>query len=222
MDLVCAAVGLSSTSDDMPPAPVRIIACRRSSWRSRYRRRQYHRARWAAQMPRDAAEQLLVGTGWLPGLMRTPQAAQRARRPPAGDAGHVFRRRRVIGVAGTLHAVPACHRAGAKSGQSHDAQAFDRARCGKPDTFPPEAGREGRLMPSAHEPARGAARRRRESRNDEKKSPNPAKLRSLADLRIFLVRRACDVTMAAAEVQYSAIVLGATGNVGGRIVQHLI
>ena len=55
MDLVCAAVGLSSTSDDMPPAPVRIIVCRRVSWRSRYRRREYHRARWAAQMPRDAA-----------------------------------------------------------------------------------------------------------------------------------------------------------------------
>ena len=56
------------------------------------------------------------------------------------------------------------------------------------------------------------------------KSPNPAKLHSLADLHIFLVPRACDVTMAAAEVKarYSAIVLGATGNVGGRIVQLLI
>ena len=40
----------------------------------------------------------------------------------------------------------------------------------------------------------------------------------------MLVPRACDVTMAApaAEAQYSAIVLGATGNVGGRIVQLLI
>src|SRR5216684_2441533 len=58
MDLVCAAVGLSSTSDDMPPAPVRIIACRRARWRSRSRRREYvdHRARWAAQMLRDAAD----------------------------------------------------------------------------------------------------------------------------------------------------------------------
>src|SRR5260370_807347 len=156
----------------------------------------------------------------------------RARRTPAGDSGRVFRRRQVIGVAGTLHAVPVCHRAGAKilaarlqaRGQSHDAQAFDRARCGKPDTFPPEAGREGRLMPSAREPARGAARRRRESRNDEKKSPNPAKLHSLADLRIFLVPRAGDVTMAAAQAkaQYTASEQCAAVNVGGRIIQRLI
>jgi hypothetical protein len=65
-----------------------------------------------------------------------------------------------------------------------------------------------------------------ESRNDAKKSPDPTKLHSLAALRVFLVPRACDVTMAAgaAEVkaQYSATVLGATGNVGGRIVQLLI
>lgn len=40
----------------------------------------------------------------------------------------------------------------------------------------------------------------------------------------FLVPRVCDVTMAdaAAKPQYSAMVLGATGNVGGRIVQLLI
>src|SRR5580698_3423919 len=39
-----------------------------------------------------------------------------------------------------------------------------------------------------------------------------------------MVPGACDVTMAAAEAkaQYLAIVLGATGNVGGRIVQLLI
>ena len=57
-----------------------------------------------------------------------------------------------------------------------------------------------------------------------KKSPDPTKLQSLADLPLFLVSRASDVTMAAAEAktQYSAIVLGATGNVGGRIVQLLI
>jgi len=41
MDLVCAAVGLSSTSDDMPPASVRIIARRRARWRSGSRRREY-------------------------------------------------------------------------------------------------------------------------------------------------------------------------------------
>src|SRR6202050_1342359 len=66
----------------------------------------------------------------------------------------------------------------------------------------------------------------RESRNDVKKSPDPTKLHSLADLRVFSVPRACGVTMAAAaeeaKAQYSAIVLGATGNVGGRIVQLLI
>jgi NADPH:quinone reductase-like Zn-dependent oxidoreductase len=57
-----------------------------------------------------------------------------------------------------------------------------------------------------------------------KKSPDPTRLQSLADLPLFFVPRACDVTMAAAEAkaQYSAIVLGATGNVGGRIVQLLI
>ena len=42
----------------------------------------------------------------------------------------------------------------------------------------------------------------------------------------FLVLRACDVAMAGApaerKAQYSAILLGATGNVGGRIVQLLI
>jgi hypothetical protein len=53
--------------------------------------------------------------------------------------------------------------------------------------------------------------------------PNkPSLARGLA--RIF--DAACDVTMAAAaaeaKAQYSAIVLGATGNVGGRIVQLLI
>src|SRR6266849_3328601 len=41
MDLVCAAVGLFSTSDDMPRASVRIIACRRARWRSGPRRREY-------------------------------------------------------------------------------------------------------------------------------------------------------------------------------------
>ena len=41
MGLVRAAVGLSSTSDDMPPASVRIIACRRRPWRSGPRRREY-------------------------------------------------------------------------------------------------------------------------------------------------------------------------------------
>ena len=43
-------------------------------------------------------------------------------------------------------------------------------------------------------------------------------------MRVFLVRRACEVTMAAVEAkaEYSAILLGATGNVGGRIVQLLI
>jgi len=63
-----------------------------------------------------------------------------------------------------------------------------------------------------------------ESRNDVKKSPDQQRLQSLADLPLFFVPRACDVTMAAAEAkaQYSAIVLGATGNVGGRIVQLLI
>jgi NADPH:quinone reductase-like Zn-dependent oxidoreductase len=62
-----------------------------------------------------------------------------------------------------------------------------------------------------------------ESRNDVKKSPDPTKPDSLADSRV-LDPRACDVTTAAAEAkaQYSAIVLGATGNVGGRIVQLLI
>src|ERR1035437_8747312 len=49
-----------------------------------------------------------------------------------------------------------------------------------------------------------------------KKSLRPNK--TSAGLRV--VPRAGDVTMAAA--QYSAIVLGATGNVGGRIVQVLI
>src|SRR5580704_15051820 len=34
--------------------------------------------------------------------------------------------------------------------------------------------------------------------------------------------KACDVMNAVAKVEYSAIVLGATGNVGGRIVQILI
>ena len=52
------------------------------------------------------------------------------------------------------------------------------------------------------------------------------KVQSLADLRVFLVPRACDVTIpvaaAEAKAMYSAIVLGATGNVGGRIVQLLI
>src|SRR5258707_14776483 len=42
------------------------------------------------------------------------------------------------------------------------------------------------------------------------------------DSRVFLVPRACEVTMADAKAQYSAILLGATGNVGGRIVQLLI
>jgi uncharacterized protein YbjT (DUF2867 family) len=84
---------------------------------------------------------------------------------------------------------------------------------------------KGALCPAPMNPPEGR-HVTAESRNDEKKSPNPAKLHSLADLRIFLVPRACDVTMAAAEAkakaQYSAIVLGATGNVGGRIVQLLI
>ena len=55
------------------------------------------------------------------------------------------------------------------------------------------------------------------------KSPNATKLHSLADSRV-LDPRACDVTTAAAEAkaQYSAIVLGGTGNVGGRIVRLLI
>src|ERR1035438_7957239 len=63
-----------------------------------------------------------------------------------------------------------------------------------------------------------------ETGNDVKKSPDPTTLQSLADLPLFFVPRACDVTMAAPEAraQYSAIVLGATGNVGGRIVQLLI
>ncbi|MGA7239614.1 MAG: NAD(P)H-binding protein, partial [Bryobacteraceae bacterium] len=62
-----------------------------------------------------------------------------------------------------------------------------------------------------------------ESRNDVKKLPDPAKPDSLADSRV-LDPQACDVTMAAADAKaaYSAIVLGATGNVGGRIVQLLI
>ena len=51
-------------------------------------------------------------------------------------------------------------------------------------------------------------------------------MRRLAAQIVFLVPRSCDVTMAAAateaKAQYSAIVLGATGNVGGRIVQLLI
>ncbi|HEY1756977.1 MAG TPA: hypothetical protein VGG72_16505, partial [Bryobacteraceae bacterium] len=40
----------------------------------------------------------------------------------------------------------------------------------------------------------------------------------------YMIGSACEVTMAAAEAkeEYSAIVLGATGNVGGRIVQLLI
>ncbi len=46
------------------------------------------------------------------------------------------------------------------------------------------------------------------------------------DLRVLLVPLACNVTMATpateAKAQYSAILLGATGNVGGRIVQLLI
>ena len=32
----------------------------------------------------EAAEQLLVGTGWLPALMRTPRAAQETRTPAGG------------------------------------------------------------------------------------------------------------------------------------------
>ncbi len=34
----------------------------------------------------EAAEQLLVGTGWLPVLLRTPQAAQEPAEPPQADA----------------------------------------------------------------------------------------------------------------------------------------
>jgi ParB family chromosome partitioning protein len=34
----------------------------------------------------EAAEQLLVGTGWLPALMRTPRAAQEPAEPPQADA----------------------------------------------------------------------------------------------------------------------------------------
>jgi hypothetical protein len=48
----------------------------------------------------------------------------------------------------------------------------------------------------------------------------------VSDLRVVLVPRACDVTMATAaadaKARYSAILLGATGNVGGHIVQLLI
>jgi NADPH:quinone reductase-like Zn-dependent oxidoreductase len=56
------------------------------------------------------------------------------------------------------------------------------------------------------------------------KSPDNKNVTRFLDLRVFLVTRACEVTMAAAEAkaQYSAIMLGATGNVGGRIVQLLI
>lgn len=35
----------------------------------------------------EAAEQLLATTGWLPALMRTPQAAQRGATQPAAGAG---------------------------------------------------------------------------------------------------------------------------------------
>jgi hypothetical protein len=41
MDLVCAAVGLFSTSDDMARPSVRIIACRRARWQSGSRWREY-------------------------------------------------------------------------------------------------------------------------------------------------------------------------------------
>ena len=34
----------------------------------------------------EAAEQLLVGTGWLPALMRTPRAAQEPAEQPQADA----------------------------------------------------------------------------------------------------------------------------------------
>ena len=34
----------------------------------------------------EAAEQLLVGTGWLPALMRTPRAAQEPAEHPQADA----------------------------------------------------------------------------------------------------------------------------------------
>jgi ParB family chromosome partitioning protein len=34
----------------------------------------------------EAAEQLLVGTGWLPALMRTPPAAQEPEEPSQPDA----------------------------------------------------------------------------------------------------------------------------------------
>ena len=48
-----------------------------------------------------------------------------------------------------------CPRAIRRAGQSHDTDALDGARFRKSDTFSPEAGREGRLMSSAHEPAEG-------------------------------------------------------------------
>ncbi len=52
---------------------------------------------------------------------------------------------------------------------------------------------------------------------------SPDNKTSLASgLPCTLVPCACEVTMAEAKAQYSAILLGATGNVGGRIVQLLI
>ena len=65
----------------------------------------------------EAAEQLLVGTGWLPALMRTPRAAQERAEHPQADAVTEANpdayavRRRVSGMAGTARAVPARHRA---------------------------------------------------------------------------------------------------------------
>ena len=65
----------------------------------------------------EAAEQLLVATGWLPALMRTPGVAQERCRTIAGgccrrdEPRRLFRCSRVIGMAGTARAVPACHRA---------------------------------------------------------------------------------------------------------------
>jgi len=136
-------------------------SCRRAGGcqrRSRWPDGRYEEAR------HDGSRRAVVGRNRLAARADANAASRsRARRTPAGDSGHVFRRRRVIGVAGTLHAVPTCHRAGAKilaagpwaRGQSHDAQAFDRGALWKARHFPPEAGREGRLMPSAMNPPEG-------------------------------------------------------------------
>ena len=98
----------------------------------------------------EAAEQLLVGTGWLPALMRTPRAAQEPAEAPQADAvtetkpRRVLRRRRVIGMAGTAARGPGLSSCGLSKflaarpearGQSHDAHALDRAHFQESETL---------------------------------------------------------------------------------------